>query len=494
MAIGPEESLLRNSVVSSNLVSTEQLDYCLRVARHRQTQQGLGADIPVADDLLSEILIEQNILTQYQADQLRAGRTKLSLGPYIVTDWIGQGGMGQVFKAVHEVMGRQCAVKVLPRARLNRDSLESFRREIRMLARLDCQYLVRAFDAGHDGKVHYLVTEFVPGMDLRNLIKSRGPLTIQQAAKVIMHAALGLEHAHAAGLVHRDVKPGNILVTPDGDAKVSDVGLAGFAKDLINDPRAGKIVGTTDYLSPEQIRTPLMVQSASDIYSLGCTLYYAVCGKVPFPGGDTESKLRRHLHEFPLHPRNFVADITDEFSDIISDMMEKDVGKRISTATEVASRLEPWASESLSVGFVSMARSPWLAPPLPQEESAQDDGPLEKSDGGFSSDGALEEAGSAAPLAPGEAPPIAAPPIAGVPLTAPPLASDSNLPPPYSQSPNTHPALSDSDYAPTQQSTHGPPAATGKMSTAMIVALTVAIVVPPALLVGAILGFLAKAG
>ncbi len=100
-------------------------------------------------------------------------------------------------------------------------------------------------------------------------------------------------------MVHRDVKPGNILVTPDGIAKVSDIGLAGFAADLAEDPRAGKIVGTADYLSPEQIRTPLAVSSVSDIYSLGCTLYYAICGKVPFPGGDTSSKLRRHLEDTP---------------------------------------------------------------------------------------------------------------------------------------------------------------------------------------------------
>ncbi len=167
-----------------------------------------------------------------------------------------------------------------------------------------------------------------------------------------MQSALGLDYAHSKGLVHRDVKPGNILVMPSGDAKVSDVGLAGFAKDLVNDPRAGKIVGTTDYLSPEQIRTPLDIKPASDIYSLGCTLYYAVCGKVPFPGGDTASKLSRHLEETPWHPRKFAPDISEDFVDIIADMMDKDPTKRITNAAEVASRLEPWVSDSLGVGAV----------------------------------------------------------------------------------------------------------------------------------------------
>ena len=186
-----------------------------------------------------------------------------------------------------------------------------------MQAVLDCPYLVRAYDAGQDGNVHYLVTEYVPGMDLRKLVKSQGPLSVPQAAKIVMQAALGLDYAHRQGMVHRDVKPGNILVTPGGEAKVSDVGLAGFAKDLINDPRAGKIIGTTDYLSPEQIRTPLEIEPVADIYSLGCTLYYAICGKVPFPGGDTKSKLRRHLDESPVHPRPFATDVSEDFVDII---------------------------------------------------------------------------------------------------------------------------------------------------------------------------------
>lgn len=460
------ESVLQVSALASGLVSKQQLDYSQRVCRHRLSQQGLPPDCELPDRLLADILVEQEVLTEYQADQLLSGRTKFFLGPYLITDWIGQGGMGQVFKGVHQVMGREVAVKVLPLSRATREARESFACEIRMQAKLDCPFLVRAFDAGQDGSVHFLVTEYVPGMDLRRLVKSRGALPIQQAARIIMQAARGLDYAHQKGLVHRDVKPGNILVTPAGDAKVSDVGLAGFAKDLMNDPRAGKIVGTTDYLSPEQIRTPLEIQPASDIYSLGCTLYYAVCGKVPFPGGDTESKLRRHLEEYPLHPRTFAPDITEDFVDAIVDMMEKDPKKRITSASEVASRLEPWAVEAMSVGAVSMSRTPWLAPPPPSHGEERDlSWGVEDSLGAHwsSTDGALAE--STQPEDRGE--------------TNASLASGTG-------SPQAFPGLERGEI----ESQRPLPSPESRLSTGMIVALTIAIVTPAALLVGAILGYL----
>lgn len=362
------DSLLQASSLASGLINPQQLDFCIRIARHRQSQQGIASQTAIPDRLLADVMVEQGMVTAYQADQLLSGRTKFSLGSYVITDWIGQGGMGQVFKAVHHVMGRICAVKVLPLTRATLDARKNFIQEIRMQAVLDCPYLVRAYDAGQDGNVHYLVTEFVPGMDLRKLVKSQGPLPVSQAAKIVMQAAMGLDYAHRQGMVHRDVKPGNILVTPTGEAKVSDVGLAGFAKDLINDPRAGKIIGTTDYLSPEQIRTPLEIEPVADIYSLGCTLYYAICGKVPFPGGDTKSKLRRHLEESPVHPRRFAADVPEDFVDIIADMMEKDSKKRIASAAQVAVRLEPWSSDESPANPMSLSRSPWLAPPPPSHE------------------------------------------------------------------------------------------------------------------------------
>jgi serine/threonine protein kinase len=362
-------SIFRTSALLSGLISQEDLDRGLFAVRNSLS---LLPTQDVTDESLAEKLVELGLITTYQADQLRAGRTKLNLGPYVVTDWIGQGGMGQVYKAVHKVMGRECAVKVLPLNRSTPESITHFTREIRTQAKLDHPNLVRAYDAGHDGKVHYFVTEYVPGTDLRRLIRSQGPLTMQQAASVIRQAADALDYAHQRDLIHRDVKPGNILVTPEGVAKLSDLGLAGCLSDSEEDPRAGKIVGTADYLSPEQIRNPYEIRKVSDIYSLGCTLYYAVTGKVPFPGGTAGSKARRHLDETPMHPRRFNPDISEEFVDIIADMMEKDPDTRIQTAAEVVTRLEPWAVETGPLPSRQWGKSPWTAPPLPTDNEDTD--------------------------------------------------------------------------------------------------------------------------
>jgi serine/threonine protein kinase len=258
----------------------------------------------------------------------------------------------------------------------------------------------------------------------------------------------------------------------------------------MNDPRAGKIVGTTDYLSPEQIRTPLEIQPASDIYSLGCTLYYAVCGKVPFPGGDTQSKLRRHLEEFPLHPRNFAPDITEDFVDIIVDMMEKDLGKRITSAAEVAARLEPWADGATSMGGARMSRTPWLAPPPPSHGESPEIAAQEPDewDTGFSSPthpGSTDESLAASTL-PGN------------------TYYDTNGG--LREEASQYPGLPQADtpavdshnqqfYRERQAATLSMPAppplpASNQLSPGMLIALTIAIVVPPALLLGAILGYI----
>ena len=373
MAKKVERSIFRESALLSGLAAQPQIDAA--IAEINRQSDGLPTPIEtIGDEELAAKLVEMGVLTTYQADQLKAGRTKLTLGPYTITDWIGQGGMGQVFKAVHTVLGRECAIKVLPRSKSTPEAVESFKREIRTQAALDHPNLVRAYDAGLDGNVHYLVTEYVPGTDLRQLVRRQGPLTMQQSAKVIAQAARGLEYAHRRGLIHRDVKPGNIMVTPDGLAKVSDLGLSAFMDEGDKDPRAGKIVGTADYLSPEHISNPAEVTLVSDIYSLGCTLYYAISGKVPFPGGTTKDKARRHCAETPWHPRRFNPDVSEEFVEIIADMMEKAPADRIQSMAEVAARLEPWAQEAGALPSQQLTKSPWMPPPLPTgtEEDDQD--------------------------------------------------------------------------------------------------------------------------
>ena len=351
---------LRDAALASGLVSEEQLR--IAIGQVVQNHDGVRTAKDVSDKRLARQLVKSKLLSEYQAEQLRSGRTKLTLGPYIITDWIGQGGMGQVFKTVHELLGRESAIKVLPLHKITPEAISNFRREIRAQAKLDHPNLVRAYDAGEDGNVQYLVVEYVPGTDLRRLVRSKGKLSVNQAANIIRQSAEGLKQAHKEGLIHRDIKPGNILVTPDGVAKLSDLGLA-FCLDDPKDPRVGKIVGTADYLSPEQIKNPNHITSASDIYSLGCTLYYAVTGKVPFPGGNSRNKAKRHLEETPWHPRRFNEEVSDEFVDLMSDMMAKDPRQRIQTASEDAERLAPWAEDNSPLHDEDLDERPrWTSP------------------------------------------------------------------------------------------------------------------------------------
>jgi serine/threonine protein kinase len=293
--------------------------------------------------MLADRLVEMGTLNPWQAKQLLDGHTKFTLGPYRVVDSLGSGGMGQVFKAEHGLLDRVVAIKVLPLSKATPESRANFTREIRAQARLDHVNLVRALDADEDNNVYYLVTEYVPGCDLRKLVRRNGPLSMQDAASIISQVAAGLQHAHQQGLIHRDVKPGNVLVTPDGQAKLSDLGLAGpLAGSDQSDPRHGKIVGTADYLSPDHIKAPWEPTPAWDIYSLGCTLYYAVTGKVPFPHGTTADKARAHCELLPLDPRRLNPTLEAPFVETLAEMMAKDPADRTQSAAEVIQRLTPW--------------------------------------------------------------------------------------------------------------------------------------------------------
>lgn len=373
------KSVFQHSALISDLVTQEQMKDALdALADAQRASEGVEVlQVEVSDEQLADQLVYNGVISEYQAEQLKSGRTKFNLGPYVITGWIGQGGMGQVFKGEHMVLGRVSAIKVLPLDKTTDYAISNFHREIKLQARMDHPNLVRAYDAGHDGKVHFLVTEYVPGHDLRRLIRNQGKLTVAEAAGVVMQIAQGLYYAHQQGLIHRDIKPGNILVTEDGTAKLSDLGLSGFVDNEIEDPRAGKIVGTADYLAPELIRNPREVSTVTDIYSLGCTLYYSITGKVPFPGGSAKEKARRHLNEHPWHPRQFSTDVSEEFVELIADMMEKDPQKRIQSAEEVANRLEPWANEVTYFNTGDLIGTPWLAPAVPVEST---ENPLPVSD------------------------------------------------------------------------------------------------------------------
>lgn len=330
----------RDTALASGLLSAEQL-----AVHEAEVGRALGPAAMVEaktwDTALADRLVAEGLLTRFQAQQLLAGRRKLTLGQYTIDDEIGHGGMGQVFRAQHSLMGRTVAIKVLPRAKSNEETEAAFRREIRMLARLDHDNLVRALDAGHDGKVYYLVTELVPGLDLRRQILRHGPLDEAAAASVIAQAARGLAYAHGQGLVHRDVKPSNLLVTPEGRVKLLDLGLAGSSIEA-ESARLGRVVGTMDYMAPEQIRSPDTVGPAADVYALGCTLYFAVTGHVPFPGGSRQEKANRQLTAEPRPIREIAPAVDEALCAVVGAMMKKDPRERVTSAGAVIEKLARW--------------------------------------------------------------------------------------------------------------------------------------------------------
>lgn len=365
-----EFSMFEQCAIASGLLAQEQID-AARAGVRWSDENEPDPGGPPSDRRLADRLVEMNLLNAWQAKQLLDGRTKFNLGPYQIIDSIGQGGMGQVFKARHGKIGRVVAVKVLPHDKATPEAAANFTREIRALAGLDHPKLVAALDAGQDGSVLYLVTEYVPGMDLHKLVREGGPLDVRTAASIISQVAEGLQYAHAQGVVHRDVKPGNVLVSPDGEAKLSDLGLSGsLNEDAESDPRHGKIVGTADYLSPDQVRDPWNPTPGWDIYSLGCTLYYAVTGKVPFPGGTTADKARAHCELRPLDPRRLNPRLGADFVDVMADMMAKEPSQRIATAGEVIARMAPFPTPTPA----ARPDRPVVPPPIvaPRREDEDD--------------------------------------------------------------------------------------------------------------------------
>jgi eukaryotic-like serine/threonine-protein kinase len=337
-----DPSTFEHCALASKLLTPAQLDEARASVR---PSEEVPADLsaPSSDEQLADRLVAIGHLNAWQAKQLLEGRTRFNLGPYQMIDWLGKGGTGQVFKARDEKFGRIVAVKVLPREKSTPEAITNFTHEIRAMASLNHPRLAAALDAGQDGSTYYLVTEFVPGMNLRKLVRENGPLSMASAASIICQVAEGLEYAHAKGVIHRDVKPGNVLVTPDGEVKLLDLGYAGpLTGTLEMDPRYGKIVGTMDYLSPDQIRDPRNPSPKWDIYSLGCTLYYAVTGRVPFHGGNMGDKAFAHVNLRPFPPRRLNPQLTEEFAEVIADMMAKDPQKRIASAREVIVRLGPF--------------------------------------------------------------------------------------------------------------------------------------------------------
>ena len=335
----------------SGLVEDDQLT---RVLTEIQIQR--GGQLPEEAEALADRLVDSELLSRWQADNLLNGKHRgFILGKYKLLGHLGTGGMSSVYLAEHMLMKRQVAIKVLPPSKVEDTSyLERFNLEAQAAAALDDPNIVRAYDTDSDGKTHYLVMEYVDGSDLQSLVRDRGPIDYHRAVDYIAQAASGLAHAHQAGLIHRDVKPANLLVDTRGTVKVLDMGLAKFSSDtgpsltLANDEN---VLGTADYLSPEQALNSHTVDSRADIYSLGCTLYYLLTGYPPFPEGTLPQRLMKHQTDTPKSILEFRKDAPADLVKICSRMMAKSPDVRYQSAGEVREELVAWlAARGKSLG------------------------------------------------------------------------------------------------------------------------------------------------
>ncbi|MCE9630122.1 MAG: protein kinase [Planctomycetia bacterium] len=296
-------------------------------------------------------LTESGLLTQWQIEQLLKGRHKgFTLGKYKLLRLLGAGGMSSVYLAEHATLRSKVAIKVLPVKRVDQTSyLARFEREARQSARLSHPNIVRTFDLDTAGAIHYIAMEYVDGIDLHAKVKRDGPLSVREAADSIRQAAAGLQHAHEEGLVHRDIKPANLIVDGRGTVKILDLGLAlagGDEDGSLTREHDEKVLGTADYLAPEQATDSHKADRRSDIYSLGCTLYYLLVGKAPFASGKLADRLQAHLHKPPPNLLDERPDVPVAITELYFRMLEKHPDGRPQSAREVADALAAWLANT----------------------------------------------------------------------------------------------------------------------------------------------------
>jgi serine/threonine-protein kinase len=343
------------------LLAPEQVD---EVARE------LG---PHFDDslALAEYLAEIDWLTAYQVKMLFTDHwDQLVVGPYHILDRLGEGGVSEVFKAWDTRKGCVVALKVLRQHLCSQDdAVRQFRRELRAVTRLNHPNVIKTFNAEQVGKLHYFAMEFIEGMDLDRFVQRAGPLAVEQASDYVRQVAQGLQHAHQLGLVHRDVKPANLFLLhpplsegngtvrrPDPVVKILDWGLAriqampGESSFQGTVCEKGALIGTADYIAPEQARDASLVDTRADVYSLGCTLYYLLTGRPPFTGPSLMQKLMQHQEAEPEPLRRLRPDVPEELAGIVQRMMAKRPEDRFQIPLLVVAALRRFCPGGVSGG------------------------------------------------------------------------------------------------------------------------------------------------
>ena len=322
--------------------------------QRRQVGRGLPDDPRDAADSM----IQDGLITNFQAEQFLLGKWRgFTIGKYKLLERVGVGGMGQVFLCEHMYMKRRVAIKVLPPAKAEQPAaLGRFYREARAAGSLEHPNIVRTHDIDQDGNLHFIVMEYVDGSNLLDMVKKGGPMEIRRACHYIRQVAIGLDFAFRSGIIHRDIKPGNVLVDRRGHAKILDMGLARFYKDtadMLTVKYDDKIVlGTADYVAPEQVANSHSVDVRADIYALGASFYFLLAGHPAFPSGTVSQKLLWHRTKDPTPIRQIRPEVPEEIAAIVAKMMAKDPAKRQQTPNDIAVELERWVPDVVAVPTV----------------------------------------------------------------------------------------------------------------------------------------------
>ncbi|MHC4063627.1 MAG: serine/threonine protein kinase [Planctomycetota bacterium] len=340
-----DDSQLGRKLVERKLATANEVALC--VARQRELEEQ-GQSIS-----LSELLVEAGYLTPSQLSRLKESmdddsmyRPAQQIPGFQILAKLGQGAMATVFKAKQLSLDRCVAIKVLPkRFSENQEFVDRFYREGRAAARLNHANIVQAIDVGEAGGYHFFVMEYIDGKTVYDELSAGRPYNESEALKIIQRVAYALEHAHARGFIHRDVKPKNVMITKESDVKLADMGLARDIRDYETaNAEAGRAYGTPYYISPEQIRGEINIDFRADVYSLGATFYHMVTGRVPFEGSTPSAVMHKHLKEQLIPPDHLNTNLSAGIGEIIEVMMAKKRDDRYPSTKELIADLEAVAA------------------------------------------------------------------------------------------------------------------------------------------------------